>query len=152
MRLDTCFSFWCLKSIMVNQICNVFVCLSFFIPLKNFSLIWIRLHYRWRAIRHSYCFEPYYRSTLMAIEQWRFFSMLHLHGISVIWSSPRTRDTHTYWWAFSSGAVNTCFDNLLIGLLQAGYKNPTFRMRGQRFKQLCNRPTYEICVHKMKIM
>ena len=26
---------------MVNQICNVFVCLSFFIPLKNFSLIWI---------------------------------------------------------------------------------------------------------------
>ena len=41
-----------------------FVCLRFFVPLKNFSLIWRRHHYRWRA---AY-FNLY--PALKAIDQW----------------------------------------------------------------------------------
>ena len=39
---------------------NLFVCLGFFIPLEDFSLIWRRHHYRWKAanfftyVRHSW--------------------------------------------------------------------------------------------------
>ena len=57
----------------------LFVCLAFFVPLKNFSLIWTRHHYRWRAAN----FDLY--SALMAIEQWGFFSVPHLlwHGASI---------------------------------------------------------------------
>ena len=57
----------------------LFVCLGFIIPLENFSLIWRRHHYRWRAANFDLC------STLMAIEQWGFFSVSHLlwHGSSV---------------------------------------------------------------------
>ena len=69
---------WCL-------IC-LFVCL-FFVPLKNFSLIWRRHYWRWRAANFDLC------SALMAIKQWVFFSMPHLHvycdtrpGFS--WSHP----------------------------------------------------------------
>ena len=42
-------------------------------------------------------------------------------------SSPRTRDTHTYHWAFSSGAITTCFYDL--GLSRLGCEHPTFRLR-----------------------
>ena len=59
-----------------------FVCLVFFVPLKNFSLIWIRHHYRWRATILDLCLS------FMAIVQslqWGYFSVLHLlwHGASV---------------------------------------------------------------------
>ena len=54
----------------------LFVCLTclfgYIVPLENFSLIWRRHHYRWRAVNFDLC------STLMAIEQWRFFSVPHL--------------------------------------------------------------------------
>ena len=49
------------------------------VPLQNFSLMWRRHHYRWRAANFNLCLA------LMAIEQWTFFSMLHLlwHRTSV---------------------------------------------------------------------
>ena len=48
----------------------------------------------------------------------------------IIWSSPRTRDTHTYCHALSSEAVTTRFYNL--GLSQLGFEHPTFSLQGQR--------------------
>ena len=50
--------------------------LLFFIRLKIFSLIWSRHYYQWTFVN----FDLY--STLMVIEQWRFFSAPHLlsHG------------------------------------------------------------------------
>ena len=44
-------------------------------------------------------------------------------------TSPRTRDTHTHYRAFSSGAVTTCVYDL--GMLRLRFEHPTFRMRGQ---------------------
>ena len=57
----------------------VFVCLGFIVSLENFSHIWRRHHYRWRAANFYLCLA------LMAIEQWGFFSVPHLvwHGASV---------------------------------------------------------------------
>ena len=54
-------------------------CLGFYVRLENFSLIWRRHHYWRRAAKFDLC------STLMAIEQWGFFSGSHLlwHGASV---------------------------------------------------------------------
>ena len=59
----------------------VWVVLYFFVPLKYFSLIWRRHHHcRWRAPNFDPCLA------LMAIDQWRFFSMPHLqwHSASVL--------------------------------------------------------------------
>ena len=57
----------------------LFVCLEFFLPLENFSLIWRRHHCRWRAANFNLCLA------LMAIEQWGFLGVPHLlwHGASV---------------------------------------------------------------------
>ena len=46
---------------------------------KNFSIIWRRHHFRWRAANFDLC------SAVMAIEQWGFFRVRHLlwHGSSV---------------------------------------------------------------------
>ena len=44
-------------------------------------------------------------------------------GHPFIWLSPRTRDTHTYYRAFSSGAVTTSFNDL--GLSRLGFEHPT---------------------------
>ena len=71
---------------------------------RNSSLIWRRHHYRWRAANF------YLFSALMAIEQWRFFSVPHLlwHGASVYNGHIRGPVTLTYCRAFSSGAVTSC--------------------------------------------
>ena len=52
----------------VTSLC-LFVCLGFFIPLENYSLIWRRHHYQWRTANFDLSLA------LMAIEQWGFFSM-----------------------------------------------------------------------------
>ena len=51
----------------------------FFVPLKNFSIIWRRKLCLWRASNFD-LFYPF-----MTIEQWGLFSLLHLlwHGTSV---------------------------------------------------------------------
>ena len=67
------------------QNCDVylFVCLGFFVTLQNFTLVWRRHQYRWRATN----FYPY--SALMAIEHWGFFSVLHL-----VWHGPTLSNGH----------------------------------------------------------
>ena len=52
-------------------------------------------------------------------------------------SSSRTRDTHTYCGAFSSGAVTTCFYDL--GLSWLGFEHITFRLQGERSRSLRHR-------------
>ena len=54
--------------------------------------------------------------------------------MAVAQSSPRSRDTHTYYRAFRSGAVTTCFYDL--GLSRLGFEHPTFRLQGQRSNRL----------------
>ena len=80
-----------------------------FVSLENFSLVWRRHHCWWRAANFDLC------SALLAIEQWGFFSVLHLlwHGASV-YNSPRTRGTRTYSRVFGSGAVTTCFKDMSV--------------------------------------
>ena len=101
------------------------VCL---VPLENFSLIWRRHHYRWRAAHFDPC------SALMTIEQWGFLSVTHLlwHGASVYNGHLRgsTHDTHTYRRALRSGAVTTCFYDFGLSRLVCEY--PNFRSRGPR--------------------
>ena len=65
------------KMVGINMVVFVlFVCLEFIVPLENFSLIWRRLHCRWRAANFDLC------SALMANAQWGFFNVPHLlrHG------------------------------------------------------------------------
>ena len=66
--LICCACLYLLKSIL----CLLFFVLEFFISRKIFSLLWRRHHWRWRAENLYLC------SALMAIEQWRFFSVPHL--------------------------------------------------------------------------
>ena len=56
--------------------------------------------------------------------------MLVTHGHWAV----RVRDTDTYCWAFSSGAVTTCFYDLVLSWLN--FEHPTFRMRGERSNPL----------------
>jgi hypothetical protein len=53
--------------------------LQFYVPLKNFSLIWSRHHCRWRAANFGLC------SALRAFEQGGIFIVSHLlwHGAAV---------------------------------------------------------------------
>ena len=60
---------------------TLFVCL--FVPHENFSLIWRRHHYRWRAAN----FDLYL--VFMAIEQWGFFNVPHL-----LWHRPTIYNAH----------------------------------------------------------
>ena len=75
---------------------GLFVCLGVFVPLENFSLIWRRHHWD-----EGLCLA------LMAIEQWRFFSVPHLlwYGASVYHGHLRGPMTHIYCRAYGSGAV-----------------------------------------------
>ena len=95
-----------------NQDCedlqSSLVCLFLFVwglssHSKFFNLvIWRRHHYRWRAAHFDLC------AALMAIEQWGFTNCDMGHPFIMV------RDTHTYCRAFSSGAVTTCFYNMII--------------------------------------
>ena len=103
----------------------MFVCLWFFVPLENFSLIWRRHHCRWRAAIF------YLYSALVAIEQRGFFSVPHplWHGASVY--NGHLRGPEDPWHshllrAFSSGAVTTYFYDL--GLSRLGFQHTTFRL------------------------
>ena len=79
--------------------------------------------------------------------------------IRLLWSSPRTRDTHTYSSALSSRAITTCFYDL--GLSRLGFEHPTYRLRGERscplrhrkksqwiITQYCRKMTLENIAHK----
>ena len=62
---------------------HLFVCLVFYIPIENFSFICRRHRYQWRASNFDLC------STLMAIEQWGFFSVPHL-----LWHRATVHNSH----------------------------------------------------------
>ena len=85
----------------------LFVCLLFYVPRKKFSL-------------------DHLETLPLPVNGFKFWPMLGTHGrwavgflyrsipnvgISniIIWSSPRTRNTHTCCRVFGSGAVTTCF-------------------------------------------
>ena len=61
--------------LFVCGLVGLFVCLfvCWFFPLENFSLIWRRHHYRWRAANFDQC------SAYMAIEQWGVFLRCHTY-------------------------------------------------------------------------
>ena len=86
-----------------------FVCLWFYVILENFSLIWRRHHYLWRSSKSN----P--SSALMAIDQWRFFSVPLL--LCLWWASPRTPGT-----CICCQAVTTCLRD----------RTPNSRMQGER--------------------
>ena len=103
----------------IKGCCFLFLfCFGFFVPLDNFSLVWRRHLCRRRAVHFYLC-------SLMAIEQWGFFSMQHLlcHEpfIMVISEDPWP---YTYFRALSNGAVTTCFYDL--GLSRTGCKHYIF--------------------------
>ena len=49
------------------------VCMGFFVPLQNISLIWRNHLYCWKAANFDLC------SALMAIEQWGFILACHIY-------------------------------------------------------------------------
>ena len=126
--------FICLiSSFNLAWIC-LFVCMEFNVPLENFSVIWWRHHYRLRTANFKLC------STLIAIEQWGFFSVPHLtvtRSVTLYWPSTRNRDTNTYCRAFSSSAVTSCFYDIILS--RPGCEHTTFCLRGQRSNPLRHR-------------
>ena len=60
-----------------------FVCLEFFVPLENFSLVRRRYHDQYSAANFELC------PVLMAIEQWGFFSVPHL-----LWQGASVHNGH----------------------------------------------------------
>ena len=116
---------------------NIFVfffVLGFFVPLENFSLIWRRN--RWRAANFDLC------SALMAIDQWRLFSMPHLlwHGASVIIViSKDPWQTHIAERLAVELSLPAFYD---LGLLRLRFGHQTFRMRIECSNQLCHRRCY----------
>ena len=67
-----CVPIYRLYTAQLQDMLCFFVCLEFFVPLENFSLILRRHHCRWRAANLILTYE------LMTIEQWGFFSVPHL--------------------------------------------------------------------------
>ena len=62
------------------------LCLGIFIPLEKCSLIWRRLHYRWRPANVDLYL------ILMSIEQWGFFNVPHL-----MWHRTPVYNAHHLW-------------------------------------------------------
>ena len=109
-----------------NQLC-LFVSLDFFVPLENVSIIWRRtITGEWLQI-FNLCSAPMPLSSKGSLSCHTYCDMGH----------PRTHDTHTYCQTFGSGAVTYCFYDL--GLSQAGFKYPTFRLRCERSNPLRHR-------------
>ena len=111
------------KEIDILFLLVCFVCLEFFVPLENFSLICRRHHCRIRAVNFDLC------SVLMAIKKWEFFiisvpvaAVTRYPFIMVISEDP--------WHSHLLPVVTTCFNDW--GLSRLGFEHPTFRLRGDR--------------------
>ena len=92
---DLWFTMKTMKFIGNHGLC--YVCLGFIVPLDNLSLIWRRLHFRWRVAYVDLC------SALMAIELWGFFACNTYCGTASVYIRHlRGPITHTYCWTFSS--------------------------------------------------
>ena len=105
----------------------LFVCLEFFVPLENFSLICRRHHDRWMAANFDLC------SALMAIEKWGFFNS-HTYsdmGHFIMVFSEDSCD-HTYLprvWQLSTTVLNLINPWLLSMPIIASFVSwqPTFQ-------------------------
>ena len=93
----------------------LFVCLVFFVPLENFSLIERRHHDRWRAANFDI------RSALMVTEQWGFFSVPHLLWIGhpFIMANALTHCAS----AAASKTMKLCLYHVLISVLYISIAN-----------------------------
>ena len=104
----------------------LFVWLGLIVPFVNFSLIWIRYHYRWRAANFDLCSAPWTLSSEDYLAFHTFYDTGHPFKMVIsenAWHPHICR-------AFGSGAVTTCFYDL--GLSWLGFELPTFRLRGER--------------------
>ena len=113
-------------------------CRVFFYPFKNFSLTWRRHNDRWKAANFDLhiCLGP------LSSEGSLQATPTVTQNIRIRWSSPRTRDTHTYCRAFGSGVFTTFFNDL--GLSRLGFENSTIRLRGECSNRLRHRRGFEI--------
>ena len=107
-----------LPSLYINALICVFIyaftsnlLIGLFVSLANFSLIWRCHHNRWTTTT----FDLY--SAFMAIEQWEFFNVPHLHN-TLYNGHLRGSVTPTCCRAFGIGAVTTRFKDL--GLSRPG--------------------------------
>ena len=57
------------------------------------------------------------------------------HPFIILWTSPRNCDTHTCCRAFGSGAVTTCFNDLVLS--RTRFEHSIFCMRGERSHLPC---------------
>ena len=113
----------------------LFVCLWLIVPLKNFSLIWRRHHYRWKAENFDLC------QVIIAIKQWGFFNVSHLlwHGASVYNGHLREPVTLT---PIAERLAVECTWSLPVFYdlgLSAGIRTPTFPLAVQRSNPLRHR-------------
>ena len=100
------------------------VCLRFFIPLKNFSLIWRHHYYRWRVANFDLCSH-------WAVRVLKCATLTVTLGICL-----RTLNTHTFCQAYGSGTVTTCFNDL--GMSSMGFEHPTrLHLWGECSNPLC---------------
>ena len=113
--------------------CFCFVCFGVFVPLENFSLIWRRHHYRWRAENVDLC------SALMAIEQWGFFNVPHLlwNGASVY--NGHLRGPVTLTPIAERLAVGLSLSDYDLALSLLGFEHPIFHLQGERSNPLRHR-------------
>ena len=112
----------------------LFVCLGFIVTIENFSLIWRRHHYQWRAAQFDLC------SALMAIEQSGFFSVPHLlwHWASVY--NGQLRGPVTLTPIAERFAVEMSLPVFYdLGLSRQGFNHPTIHLRAQRSNHLRHR-------------
>ena len=125
-------------ALLIWSIKHVFCLFGVFRPIPEFLTFMETSHCWWRAANVDL------RSARMSIEQLRFFSVPQLLNtghpyIMVITENP----WHTYCWAFSWGAVTTCFYDLCLSRL--GFEHPTVRLRGERSNRLHRLRGLNIC-------
>ena len=112
---------------------SMFVWLWFIVPLENFSLIWRRRHYRWRAANFDLC------SAHMAIEQLRFLSVPNLlwHGTSIF--NGHLREPGTLTPIAERLAVELSLPVLWFRSFASGIRTLNLPFAGQRSNQLRHR-------------
>ena len=107
------------------------VCVSLFFLIvwgfssrsKNFSLIWRRYHYRWKAANFDLC------SALMATEQRGFFTYCDTGHTFIIVASKDAWHSHLL---PSVWQWNCHYLFLRLGSVRLGFQQPTFRLRDER--------------------
>ena len=103
------------------------------------EICWIKHHQTPRTVMHTVLF---FVCLFVCLFVWGLSShmrIFHSYGdviitgeglqffTSTLHSWQLSSDIHTYCRAFRSGAVTTCFYDLLIGLWRLGFEHPTFR-------------------------